>query len=85
MSTTKRPLFELDRPLTTADLTTYETELSQLQANILKPHTRKAAVHLFLTFKPDKHNEAGEFLRQTVVTSAAEQAAQRQRRSESHT
>lgn len=85
MSTTKRPLFELDRPLATADLTTYETELSQLQANILKPHTRKAAVHLFLTFKPDKQNQTSEFLRQTVVTSAAEQAAQRQRRSESHT
>ena len=85
MSTTKRPLFELDRPLTNADPTTYETELSQLQANILKPHTRKAAVHLFLTFKPDKQNETRQFLRQTVATSAAEQAAQRQRQSESHT
>jgi Dyp-type peroxidase family len=81
MSTTKRPLFELDRPLTTADLTTYEAELSQLQANILKPHGRKAAVHLFLTFKRDKQNEARQFLRQTVVTSAAEQAAQKQRHS----
>jgi deferrochelatase/peroxidase EfeB len=77
-------LFELRQPLSKADLTTYETELSQLQANILKPHGRKAAVHLFLTFKRNKQNEARQFLRQTVVTSAAEQAAQKQRHSESH-
>lgn len=85
VSTTKRPLFDLRQPLTTADLTTYETELSQLQANILRPHGRKAAVHLFLTFKRDKQKQARQFLRQTVMTSAAEQAAQKQRRSESHT
>ena len=85
MSNNRPSLFQLDRPLTTADWTTYETELLQLQANILKPHGRNAAVHLFLTFKRDKQNEARQFLRQTVVTSAAEQAAQKQRRSASHT
>ena len=79
MSKTKTRLFELDRPMLPIDLTTYEAELSQLQANILKPHGRKAAVHLFLTFKPGKEGEARQFLRRTEVTSASEQEAQKQR------
>jgi deferrochelatase/peroxidase EfeB len=61
-TTTTLRLFQLDRPRTDADRTTYSAELSQFHANILKPHGRKAAVHLFLTFKPGKQSEVKQFL-----------------------
>ena len=84
------PLFELNRPLTTADLGVYAPVLAVLQGNILKGHGRQAAAHLLLTFKPDRLPQAKAFVRAfaTRVTSAAEQQAQarrfRERRGHGH-
>jgi Dyp-type peroxidase family len=47
------PLFRLNRPLSTRDLTTYQAALSGLQGNILKSHGREFAQHVFLTFRPE--------------------------------
>jgi Dyp-type peroxidase family len=70
------PLHRLERPLSQADLTTYNAALSQLQGNILKSHGRAAAVHVFLNFHPGKQREARRFLARLAkrqVTSAVEQ------------
>src|SRR5262249_45783189 len=77
----KRPLYNLDRPLTRSDFKTYATELSELQGNILRTHGRGAALHLFLTFKPRKQAEVKQFLREFagVVTSMAKQLADARR------
>jgi len=78
----KKPrLFELDRPLTRNAITAHGLELKRLQGNILKAHARDAEVHLFLTFKPRKRNEAKQFLREFggKCTSAFEQREQTSR------
>src|SRR5437660_412439 len=78
----KKPrLFELDRPLARSAFTSHGPELKRLQGNILKGHARDAEVHLFLTFKPRKRNEAKQFLREFAgkCTSAAGQREQTRR------
>src|SRR5690348_14045171 len=75
------PLFQLDHPLTNADLKAYKADLSLLQGNILKTHGRGAAVHQFLTFHPRKQKEVKEFLRKFAgrVTSTKNQLAHARR------
>jgi deferrochelatase/peroxidase EfeB len=56
----------------------YKPLLEEIQGNILKPHGRNHAVHLFLKFKGDKEKAKkwiGEFTH-TYVTSALKQAEQ---------
>jgi Dyp-type peroxidase family len=80
------PLFELDRPLPRDVFAARGQELKRLQGNILKGHGRDAQVHLFLTFKPRRRDEAKQFLLEfaTKVTSAAEQREQTRRFRRSH-
>jgi Dyp-type peroxidase family len=77
----EKSLFQLDRPLTSADLKTYKTDLALLQGNILRSHGRGVAVHIFLTFQPRKQAEAKQFLRKFAnqVTSTVNQLAQARR------
>jgi Dyp-type peroxidase family len=77
----RKPLFEVDHPLTTADLRTYHGELLRLQGNILKSHGRDAAVTVFLTFHPGKQSDVKKLLRTFAneITSAADQLAQTKR------
>src|SRR5579862_4439778 len=76
----RTPLFDLEQPLTPADLKTYRAALRDLQGNILKSHGRDAAVHVFLTFQAGKQVAARRFLGTFAqrVTSAA--SHQRQKR-----
>jgi Dyp-type peroxidase family len=81
MSKRKPYLFEIDRPLPRNAFTAHAKELKRLQGNILKGHGRDAEVHLFLTFKPGKQEEAKQFLSAFArkVTSAAKQREQTRR------
>jgi len=72
----KPPLFQLTRPLTSADLVDYQAEFEKLQGNILKSHGREASASVFLTFKAGKATAVKRFLRELNVTSAAEQQRQ---------
>ena len=76
------PLYELTRALSEADVQSYQSELANLQGNILKSHGRGAAVHLFLTFKPKKMPQVKQFLRHFGPTSAIEQREQARRYNE---
>lgn len=80
----KKPLFDVDHPLTATDLKTYRGEISRMQGNILKSHGRDAAVTVFLTFRKGKGSEVKEFLRTFAkdITSAADQQAQTERHKE---
>lgn len=74
----RTPLFELERPLTSGDLKTYELELALLQGNILKGHGRREARHVFVTFRNDHRDDARRFLAAFAhrLTSAAAQMKQ---------
>ena len=76
----QQPLFQLDRPLTGADLKMYQNELSRLQGNVLRGHGREAELHLFLTFKSRRQEKVKRFLHEfaRTVTSAALQRVQAQ-------
>ncbi|NET09752.1 MAG: peroxidase, partial [Symploca sp. SIO2B6] len=55
----------------------YKDLLEDLQGNILKGHGRNHSVHLFLQWKPDKADEAKEWIKnftESYVTSAKQQA-----------
>ena len=71
------PFHEKDTTITEAQLAFPEVQriMANLQGNILRPHGRDHAVHIFLEFRHDKMKEAKKWIQQIsdVVTSAQQQ------------
>lgn len=71
------PLYDKQTPLSVADLARFQQALENLQGNLLKPHGRPAAAHVFITFQTSAA-DASRFLGEMskCATSANEQTRQ---------
>jgi deferrochelatase/peroxidase EfeB len=63
----KHAFARLDNPLNNVELVRFDRVLNELQGNVLKPHGRNYANHVFLSFRPGLEIEVKNWLKRTAA------------------